>query len=143
MQVAGQHHVGFPVSDLDAAIGFLHHFGFVERARVRTGETTAVGNGVPGLRFEVAFLEGPGGVVELLRPLEGVAPAIPPAGLAGAAHLCLRVEDIDAVHAELSASGLAPVSAPQREPDLDARWMFVEGPEGLRVEIVQLGRAAA
>jgi catechol 2,3-dioxygenase-like lactoylglutathione lyase family enzyme len=128
MQVVGQHHVGFAVQDLDRAIGFLRHFGFVVTRRLDVDE------------LDVAFLDHAGVTVELLHHRGGDGDQDRVDRVEQRAHLCLQVADIDAAHAEVVATGLEALSPPNDEPALGLRWLFVRGPDGLRVELLERDR---
>ncbi|MFQ5912756.1 MAG: VOC family protein [Nitrospinota bacterium] len=70
----------------------------------------------------------PKGVTEL-HPTEGKI-------LRGLDHLALGVDDLDAVAAELKARGANFITEPtQSNPHL--RISFLEGPSGIRVEVLQ------
>ncbi len=68
---------------------------------------------------------------------EGIAPAaVPPHR--GIEHIGLRVEDIEATVADLAARGIPLVSGiTDVKPGL--RIAFFEGPDGVRIEILQRG----
>jgi catechol 2,3-dioxygenase-like lactoylglutathione lyase family enzyme len=139
IEVTGQHHAGFAVEDLSEAIAFLAHFGFTAGDRMAVaGGSLDRGNGLQGRAAEIVFLEGPGGVLELLRwtGQDARPPRAPAPDEPGAAHVCLQVDDIAAAHAALAADGLDVVCEPQEETSVGLAWMFVRGPGGLRVELM-------
>lgn len=57
----------------------------------------------------------------------------------GYGHIAFCVEDLDAEHARMEASGLAPrrIVAFERDGALMARFFFVEDPDGYRIEVLQ------
>jgi catechol 2,3-dioxygenase-like lactoylglutathione lyase family enzyme len=57
-------------------------------------------------------------------------------------HIGLRVNDAEAVHARLTASGFEPLSAPVLLPDDGTDWsggrvFYVRDPDGVTIEIVE------
>ena len=73
----------------------------------------------------------------------GLAPAPPPEAGDGAyrhgfgvAHFGLRVADVDAAIAELSASGIRVLSQPVREPS-GLTYAYIAAPDGVVVELTQ------
>jgi catechol 2,3-dioxygenase-like lactoylglutathione lyase family enzyme len=89
------------------------------------------------------FLALGGQVLVLGSFPRGLAPAPPPAAGDGAyrhgfgvAHFGLRVADVDAAIAELSASGVRVLSQPLREPS-GLTYAYVAAPDGVVVELTQ------
>lgn len=70
----------------------------------------------------------PKGVTEL-HPTEGKI-------LRGVDHLALGVDDLDAVAADLKTRGAKFITEPI-QPSPDLKISFIEGPEGIRVEVLQ------
>jgi lactoylglutathione lyase len=73
----------------------------------------------------------------------GLTPATPPEAGDGAfshgfgvAHFGLRVTDVDAAFAELSASGVRTLSRPIREPS-GLSYAYVAAPDGVVLELTQ------
>jgi catechol 2,3-dioxygenase-like lactoylglutathione lyase family enzyme len=73
----------------------------------------------------------------------GMAPAGPPTAGDGAyengfgvAHLGLRVEDVFAATAELSASGVRVLAQPRSEPS-GLTYAYIAGPDGVVIELTQ------
>ena len=108
------HHVGLVVADLERSLGFYRDRVGLELLDqgVESDARYAEMLGVPRVRFAWAELDlGGGHVLELLRfdePADGAAsgadhaaPAAPRAGLPGVAHVGIRVDDVEAVHAAL------------------------------------------
>ena len=57
----------------------------------------------------------------------------------GYGHVAVAVDDLDAEHARLTASGLSPepIREFHRAGTLMARFFFVEDPDGYRIEVLQ------
>ncbi|HXY45505.1 MAG TPA: VOC family protein [Acidimicrobiales bacterium] len=110
------HHVAINVSDLDAALEFYQGaLGLVARSDR------------PDFGFPGAWLDaGP----QQLHLIEAAAP--PNVGQ----HFAIRVEDIDAVVAELRAAGHRP-SEPS--PVGNSRQAFISDPSGNVVELHEVG----
>jgi glyoxylase I family protein len=116
MKAAGIHHVGLVVTDVEAARRFyLDRLGFSER------------EDRPDFGFDGAWLQVGDQQVHLIQTNDA-AP--------GGGHFALRVDDLDAVVAELRASGLK-VSDPI--PAGPTRQAFIADPSGNVVELNQPG----
>lgn len=107
------HHVGMSVADLDTALGFWQQFLGIEPRWRTVLDKPYLGRhlGYPGIHIDAAFVDLPGGIVlELLDyQLEG-KPTNPDATAnAGNVHLCLEVDDADAVWDRAVAAGAIPV----------------------------------
>lgn len=61
----------------------------------------------------------------------------------GYGHVCLRVDDVDAVYAELTAAGAAAIAAPGASPLSGLRLAFVADPEGNLIELISRPRPLA
>jgi len=110
--VTGARHAGVTVSDLDRSLAFysgLLRLELLWRRRYEEREIAAI-VGVPeATAFDIAFLAIPGSdtQVELLQyhGVEPVSGAVPPSRH-GSGHFCLFVDDVEALHADLSARGV-------------------------------------
>lgn len=109
MSIRGLDHAGVTVANLDRSLGFYEGLLGLAVAGISLEEGGEVGVvvGHPEARVRIADLALPdGGVLELL---EYEVPAEDPAGArhtqAGTAHIALRVDDLDAMHARLVAAG--------------------------------------
>ncbi len=149
--VLGVHHVGITVADVERSIAFYaRHFGLREAARgTLEGAEVAAAVGVPGARLTWVMLAGGGATVELLgydAPGDGR-----PYGLrnhdVGAAHVCFLVDDVAAACDRLRAEGvpvLAPPTTPPAEgPGAGVSFAYARDPDGITVELLQRGAAAA
>jgi lactoylglutathione lyase len=126
-------HVGLSVADLDGeAAWYSAAFGF--------SVTTSFE--VAALDLRGVFVVGPGGLAIELLERAGSAPGIQAADQAdalltrGYGHICLRVDDVDIVHARLLALGAAERMAPQQSPEPGVRMSFVADPEGNLIELL-------
>jgi len=126
-------HVGLSVADLDAQIAWYQRaFGWRVAAPF---EIAAVG-------LRGAFLVGPEGIaIELLERTGSTHSRLatnPPDALLeqGWAHLCFRVDDIEATFDALVAAGAGVVTAPAAAPEPDTRFAFLTDPEGNFIELL-------
>ena len=137
-------HVGVVVDDLDAATAFFVELGF-EREGGTTVEGEAVDkiNGLAGVRAELMMVRTPDGTgkLELVKyhapayDEEGPQPW-PPANRPGFRHICIEVEDLNAIVERLRDDGFAMVGEVQDYADV-YRLVYVRGPEGLIVELAE------
>lgn len=109
------HHVGMSVSDLDAALAFWERFLGVEARWQTVLERPYIARhvGYPGVRIRAAFVDLPGaGILELLD-YQGVERSPTDEGSAnpGHAHLCLAVDDVQAVFERALVCGARAVCA--------------------------------
>jgi catechol 2,3-dioxygenase-like lactoylglutathione lyase family enzyme len=143
--VRGIDHAGIAVASLEAA---LHFYGDLLGLRVTDqgedgGPELDAITGLSGVRIRYAELDL--GAGQLLEVIEAIAPTgtqltqrpLDP----GAAHLALRVDDVDAVCARLAGAG---VTVPGRPTTITAagawngaRCVYVQDPDGRTVELVQ------
>ncbi|WP_427017767.1 VOC family protein [Pseudarthrobacter sp. P1] len=139
-------HIGFTVSDLDAAIAFFEgHFGFELRSRqIQDNPYTRATVGVPDAVIDNAILTSPGSGGSELQLLEYRAPktagTFSPVQQPGATHLALAVEDIHQLHQRTAAAGVAYSSPPNlidSGRNAGGYIAYAIGPDGLRVELFQ------
>lgn len=127
-------HLGLSVGDLDAqADWYRRAFGF-ETARPFE---------IPSVGLRGVFLLGPDDIAIELLERQGsvvVRPAAtnPPEALLarGWAHLCLRVDDVDATFARLVEAGAGVLTRPGDSPEPGVRFAFVTDPEGNLIELL-------
>jgi catechol 2,3-dioxygenase-like lactoylglutathione lyase family enzyme len=134
------HHVGLTVSDLDRSAAFyrdLLDLRDVARNRL-DGEAISGQTLLPGTVIDVALLAGSNTLLELLCYRH---PAPRPYALrpcdAGAAHVCIVVEDIEARVDALQRAGVALPSGPARLMHDDTWMIYVRDPDGIIVELIQ------
>ena len=126
-------HVGLSVADLDAQTAWYC---------AALGLTVASPFEVKPLGLRGVFVVGgPGIAIELLER-GGSVPGIQAADQAealltrGYGHICLRVENVDDLHARLLEAGAAERMPPQAAPEPGVRMSFVSDPEGNLIELV-------
>jgi catechol 2,3-dioxygenase-like lactoylglutathione lyase family enzyme len=137
-------HVGQVVPDLDRAIAFYELFGadFVLEDRF-LGEETSRGLGIDEADARCAMMTLGDSVIELIQYVNPSSGSIEIAiSDAGAAHLAIEVEDIDAAVAELSAAGVRFETPPIHITEgvfTGNAWCYCYGPDGILVELQQPG----
>lgn len=127
------HHVALSVPDLDSAIEwYATYLGFSVIYRTY----------VPGLDYQVAFVERAGLRVELLQ-VPGVTAAPPERGepmadllTGGWKHLCLQVDDLAGTLTGLRAKGVAVALEPFEHDGI--RAAFIRDNTGSLIELVEI-----
>jgi catechol 2,3-dioxygenase-like lactoylglutathione lyase family enzyme len=132
------HHVGITVSDLDRAVDFYRDvlgLSVVAEFAV-SGEAFETGVDIEDASAQFAHLDGGGIRIELVA-YDPAADGLPTPQLndAGATHLGLEVDDLDAFYSELP-SGVDTLSPPQTTAT-GTRILFLRDPEGNLVEILE------
>ena len=56
----------------------------------------------------------------------------------GPTHFAVQVENLDSVHADMTARGVTFLSSPKESPDKFAKVAFCRAPEGTFIELVEL-----
>jgi catechol 2,3-dioxygenase-like lactoylglutathione lyase family enzyme len=149
-QTIGFGHVGLQVSDLERSRAYYRDIiGLVEVERITRDEPylSAV-TGYEGVRLEIALLtERTSGVIlELVEYPPGLGRPIDPATAnPGTGHVCFIVDDVDDVHARAVAAGHGSVNPPVTPTAgrwIGGRSVYLLDPDGIRVELVQLGPTA-
>ena len=116
-------HVHLRSADASAAAEFyVDRFGAVPQFRRTVDGMERVGLDLGGL---TVFID---------QVPEGTATS-PPAPFIGIEHICLAVRGLDAAAAKLRAKGVTFVVEP-RELRPGLRFAFVEGPDSVRIELV-------
>jgi methylmalonyl-CoA/ethylmalonyl-CoA epimerase len=126
-------HVAIVVEDMDESLTFWRDALGIELREVRD---------VPAEKSQVAFLPLAGSEVELVRPTSddsGIAKYLAKRG-EGLHHLCLEVDDIDGMLAQLKAKGIRLINDEPRKASDGKRYAFVhpESTSGVLVELYQL-----
>ncbi|HVN84984.1 MAG TPA: VOC family protein [Candidatus Binatia bacterium] len=136
-------HIGICVSDMERSIRFYRDgLGFTHLSDLHiAGEPTDSLLQLKNVELHACYLERDGTRIELLRYASpgAVGETHPrPMNQLGLTHLSLRVTDLPAVVAALTAVG-AGVIEPSRIdiPAFNAAAVFVTDPDGTRIELVQ------
>jgi catechol 2,3-dioxygenase-like lactoylglutathione lyase family enzyme len=132
-------HVSFTVGDLDEAGAFFAKLGFQPAKRyVSSGPAADEGTGTEDADVAISWLSHPqGGLkLELLRYQNQPKGRAAHNSQVGAAHLCLRVEDVNAEYERLNGEGVTFVSAPHAD-EFGVVWVYMRDPDGNAVELVQ------
>lgn len=126
-------HVGLSVADLDAQTQW-----YLKALGLRESTPFAIAP----IELRGVFLVGQNGLAIELLERTGSHPGLQAANPAealltqGYGHICLRIEDVDAMHAQLLAAGASERMAPQQSPEPGVRMSFVADPEGNLIELL-------
>ena len=127
-------HVGVVVDDLDAASAFFVGLGFEREGGTKVeGEAVDKINGLAGVRAEIMMVRTPDGTgkLELVKyhaPADDDGPQPWPANRPGFRHICIEVEDLNAIVDRLRDDGFDTVGEVQDYADV-YRLVYVRGPE--------------
>ena len=126
-------HVAVVVQDMQKALLFWRDALGMEMHELRE---------VPAEKSQVAFLPLPGSEVELVRPTtedSGIAKYLAKRG-PGMHHLCLEVDDIEAMLSELKSKGIRLINEEPRTAADGKRYAFIhpESTSGVLVELYQI-----
>jgi catechol 2,3-dioxygenase-like lactoylglutathione lyase family enzyme len=135
-------HTGLVVADLDRALHFwCDILGFrVERQMEESGPHIDAMMGLHGVRVTTAKLAAPdGNLIELLHfhshPDKPVWKGKPYS--TGFTHIALTVDSLDALETSLRTAGIEFSARPQISPDKAVKAIYVNGPEGVILELVE------
>ncbi|MFM7063429.1 MAG: VOC family protein [Actinomycetes bacterium] len=138
-------HTAISTPDLDRAVEFWSHLGFVATREWSWPEGTAHVDGFLGLpasAARAALLEGPGGALELFEfvtPDHGSGTDRDHASSiarAGYTHLCLEVDGLDDEIDRLREVGMTFWADPVTDPG-GRRMVYGKDPDGNVVELVE------
>lgn len=126
------HHVAVVVSDVDASLKFW---------RDALGMTVSEMRAVPAEEARVAFMPLAGSELELVQPISagtGLARFLEKRGQ-GLHHVCLEVDDLEAMLSQLKARGVRLINEEPRGESGSRRYAFVhpESTGGVLVELYQ------
>jgi methylmalonyl-CoA/ethylmalonyl-CoA epimerase len=132
-KVKSINHVAVVVNDMEKALSFWRDALGIEVHELRE---------VPAEASQVAFLPLSGSEVELVMPTSadsGIAKYLARRG-AGMHHICLEVDDIHAMLAQLEAKGVRLINTNPRETADGKLYAFIhpESTSGVLVELYQL-----
>ncbi len=126
-------HVAIVVEDIETSLSFWRDALGMELSEVRD---------VPVEKSKVAFLPLPGGEIELVQPTtndSGISKYLDKRGQ-GLHHICLEVDDIDGMLAQIKARGVRLINEQPRTGPDGRRYAFVhpESASGVLIELYQL-----
>jgi methylmalonyl-CoA/ethylmalonyl-CoA epimerase len=126
-------HVAVVVDDMDKALSFWRDALGMDLHEVRD---------VPAEKSQVAFLPLAGSEVELVRPITddtGIAKYLAKRG-PGMHHICLEVDDIEGMLAQLKSKGVRLINEEPRTAADGKKYAFIhpESASGVLVELYQL-----
>lgn len=132
-QVKQINHVAVVVDDMEKALAFWRDALGMELQGMRD---------VPAEQSRVAFLPLPGSEVELVQPTtddSGVAKYLARRG-PGMHHICLEVDDIEGMLAQLSAKGVRLIDETPRTAADGKKYAFIhpKSTSGVLVELYQV-----
>jgi catechol 2,3-dioxygenase-like lactoylglutathione lyase family enzyme len=143
--IIGFNHTGFVVRDLEKMTAFYRDvLGLTVQLEFEAeGEFISKVLGFPDVRAGITFLskEGAGHSLELLQYLGSAGGDGHSArNDAGATHLCLSVDDLEATYKELSARGVRFVNPPAAgdSPLGPIKLCLAQDPEGNWLELIEL-----
>jgi len=127
------HHVAVVVEDMEKSLAFWRDALGIELRELRD---------VPAEKSQVAFLPLAGAEVELVRPTtddSGIAKYLAKRG-PGMHHLCLEVDDIQGMLAQLKARNIRLINEEPRLAADGKKYAFIhpESTGGVLVELYQL-----
>ncbi|HEY3079054.1 MAG TPA: VOC family protein [Chloroflexota bacterium] len=143
MAVGRAFHTGFTVSNLERSLAFYRDLlGLEVVVQFVPAEYFARVVGFPGARARIAFLRVPGDThrLELLEYEPQGEPTPRETNRPGNGHICFYVDDLPAMHRQLSAAGVTFVSEPvpiTAGPNQGAQAVYARDPDGFAVELVQ------
>jgi glyoxylase I family protein len=142
-------HTGITVSNLERSLAFWRDVLGFEPSHTahQTGEMASEITGVAGAEIKLAVLKAPGGhkieLLEYLAPPERKRHAEFQPCDAGAVHVALIVDDLDASLSAINASGWKAAGKPQTlqsGPNAGKRVVYVRDPDGTTIEFMQQPR---
>lgn len=146
-KVLGFNHTSFTVSSLDQLIPFfVEGLGFKLMSRgPRDPKLLSRMTGIPDVDVEIAFLEGPGHVIELIEYRRAPERAIVRPRLCdgGAAHIGFDVDDIYAAVTMAARYGFhspGELIAIDAGPNAGRRVVYVRNSDGLTFEFLEARR---
>jgi methylmalonyl-CoA/ethylmalonyl-CoA epimerase len=128
-------HIAILVNDMEATLQFWRDALGMEMSRLQD---------VPAEMAQIAFLPTGGSEIELVRPTtddSGLARYLEKRG-PGMHHVCLEVDDIEGMLAQLKAKGVQLINEEPRQGAEGRRYAFVhpKSANGVMVELYELPR---
>lgn len=117
-------HTCYRIVDIDRSVAFYEKLGFEERRRMTLPDgATNVFLGLPGAGDQLELTYNPGVASYDLGT--------------GYGHIALKVEDLDAVLAQLAGAGIEPERPPYTVSEGGSRLCFVRDPDDYRIELIE------
>jgi catechol 2,3-dioxygenase-like lactoylglutathione lyase family enzyme len=147
--IVGSWHTGFQVADLERSLAFYRDLLGLEVIWQRVVDVEYIQTlvGYPGLELHQAMLRIPGSEhhLELLdyRNVDRLAVDTRTAN-PGTAHICLVVDDLEALHQRLQEAGVEFVSEPVRPtvgPNQGGLVVYMCDWDGIRIELLERKQA--
>jgi len=142
-------HTSFTVTDMDRAVRFWTEALGFKAASVspRSGDWQEKVTGVAGAGLLVAHLYGHGAHVELIQYTAGAgeSPRLDP-NMAGVAHVCFEVTDIEQTWLKLVAAGAKPqgeIAHVDNGPVKGLKAGYLRDPGGIIIELVEVAPVVA
>jgi len=145
VRIISADHTGITVSNLERSLVFWRDvLGFeLSHTAHQKGELAQEITGVKGAEIKLAVLKALGGhkieLLEYLAPADRQRGDLRPCDIASV-HVALLVEDLDAVLAQIAASGWKAAGKPQTltaGPNAGKRVVYVRDPDGTTIEFMQ------
>jgi catechol 2,3-dioxygenase-like lactoylglutathione lyase family enzyme len=134
-------HVGITVTDLDASLAFYcdvvgFELGFRTRAQGEWFDTLTHNEGAD---IEIVMLRLADFTLQLVQYHAAGGETLPLAHHhVGNPHLCIEVDDVDARHERISASGVHDPTPIVDIMETGIRSFYVHDPDGVPVELLQM-----
>lgn len=141
--ITGFNHTSFTVAEMDKSVRFwTEQLGFkAASVSPRSGGWQETVTGVPGASLMVAHLYGHGHHIEFIQYLDGaIAGAAAQPAQAGAAHVCLEVDDIARTWTELLAAGATAqgqIANVASGPVGGCLAGYIRDPNGIIIELLE------
>jgi len=139
-------HTGITVSNLERSLAFWRDvLGFeLSHTAHQKGELAQEITGVEGAEIKLAVLKTADGhkieLLEYLAPADRKRASLRPCDV-GSVHVALLVHDLDALLAQIAASGWQAAGKPQTlkiGPNAGKRVVYVRDPDGTTIEFMEV-----
>ena len=150
-RVVSSDHTGITVSNVERSLAFWRDvMGFeLSHTAHQKGELAKEITGVEGADIKLAVLRTPGGhkieLLEYLAPADRKRATLRACDV-GSVHVAMLVEDLDAVLAQIGASGWRAAGKPQtltKGPNAGKRVVYVRDPDGTTIELLQIAKESS
>jgi catechol 2,3-dioxygenase-like lactoylglutathione lyase family enzyme len=142
--IKGFNHTSFTVANLDRGVQFwTEGLGFkAASVSERTGDWQGRITGVPGAKLKIAHLFGYGHHMEFIEYLQAAGSnlALSP-NMAGAAHVCLEVTELETTVEMLASLGAKPqgeLVEVNSGPVEGCRAIYLRDPNGIIIELEEI-----